>query len=362
LRRLFLQVVWCRARDPSSVFSWSRNTVKVREECALLRIILYRLVQGIVVILIVSAITFALLAAAGGDALASLSSDPLVSEETIRGLRHTYGLDQPLPVRYGRWLAGIASGEMGYSLYFHTPVWSILRPRLFNTLTLASLALLIAMSFALVLGSLAARRTGGLAYKLSGAIVLLAASSPRIVLALVALALVARSSLFAAGDGTSRSFGLSLLRILIPAFVLSVPLIALFLAQVRDGLTRSLREEFVQVARAKGLPERVVVLRHALRAALNPLITLFGLSIGGLVSGSVVVETVLGWPGLGQLSVLAVQARDVPLLMGVVLITATAVLIGNLLADILLCLNDPRLRQGVTATGGQSGVAAAPQS
>jgi peptide/nickel transport system permease protein len=328
----------------------------------LLRIIVYRLLQGIVVILIVSAMTFGLLAAAGGDALASLSSDPLVSEETIRALRHTYGLDQPLPVRYGRWLAGIASGEMGYSLYFHTPVWNILRPRLFNTLTLSLLALLIALGLSLVLGSLAARRKGGIASKLSGVIILLAASSPRIVLALVALALLARSPLFAVGEGINRSYGLSLLRILIPAFVLSVPLIALFLAQVRDGLARSLKEEFVQVARSKGLPERVVVLRHALRAALNPLITLFGLSIGGLVSGSVIVETVLGWPGLGHLSVLAVQARDVPLLMGVVLITATAVLIGNLLADILLCLNDPRLRQGATATGGRSGAAAAPLS
>jgi ABC-type dipeptide/oligopeptide/nickel transport system permease component len=173
---------------------------------------------------------------------------------------------------------------------------------------------------------------------------MLASSTPRIVLALVALAFAARTSLFSVGADAGGTNG-SVLNILLPAFVLSVPLIALFLAQVRDGLGAALREEFVQVARAKGLSERVVTLRHALRAALNPLITIFGYSIGGLVSGSVIVETVLGWPGLGLLSVLSVRSRDVPLLMGVVLVTSTAVLVGNLVADILLRFNDPRLRE-----------------
>lgn len=323
----------------------------------MLRIVLYRLLQGVLVILVVSALTFALLAAAGGDALSSLSSDPLVSEGTIRALRHTYGLDQPLVVRYWRWLFGILSGEMGYSFYYHTPVWSIIRPRLFNTLLLAFLALLIAMTISLLLGSLAARRPRGLVDKLASAIVLIAASSPRIVLALIALSLIARSPSFVVREGGDQSFTISLMRTLIPAFILSVPLVALFLAQVRDGLALSLREDFVQVARAKGLSERAVVLRHALRAALNPLITIFGFCLGSLISGSVIVETVLGWPGLGHLSIVAVQSRDVPLLMGLVLITATAVLIGNLVADILLCLNDPRLRQGAVSSSGGATVA-----
>lgn len=320
----------------------------------MLRIIVHRLLQGVLVILIVSALTFALLAAAGGDALSSLSSDPLVSEATLAALRRTYGLDEPLPVRYWRWLSGVLTGELGYSLYYHTPAWSIIRPRLFNTLALAIVALLIAMTIALTLGWLAARRAGGWADRVASVVVLLATSSPRIVLALIALALLARSPSFSMSSGEA-SF--SLARIFVPALVLSVPLVAHFLAQMRDGLLHSLREDFVQVARAKGLSERDVILRHALRPALNPLITIFGLSLGSLISGSVIVETVLGWPGLGQLSVVAVQSRDVPLLMGVVLITATAVLIGNLAADILLCLNDPRLRHG--AYGASSGRASA---
>jgi peptide/nickel transport system permease protein len=305
------------------------------------------LLQGVVVLLVVSVLTFALLAAAGGDALTALSTDPAVNAETIESQRRIYGLDQPLSVRYMRWLASAARGQLGWSLSFDAPVSQILWPRLLSTLSLAAAALLLAWTIALSLGSAAARRPRSWIDKLCGALILLASSTPRIVLALVALALAARTSLFSIGAEASYTGG-ALLNLLLPAFVLSVPVIALFLAQVRDGLGLALREEFVQVARAKGLSERVVTMRHALRAALNPLITIFGYSLGGLVSGSVIVERVLNRKGLGDLSVDALRSRDVPLLMGVVLVTSTAVLVGNLLADILLRLNDPRLRADET--------------
>lgn len=313
----------------------------------MLKLILSRLLQGILVLLVVSVVTFALLAAAGGDALTELRNDPSVKEETIERQRRIYGLDQPLAVRYVRWLAGVARGEMGWSISLDAPVRAALWPRLLNTLALAVAAMLLAWAIALSLGSMAARRPQSWIDKLCGALILLAASTPRIVLALVALAIAARTSLFHLGAEAGGAGG-SLLNLLLPAFVLSVPLIALFLAQVRDGLGSALQEEFVQVARAKGLSERVVTLRHALRAALNPLITIFGYSLGGLISGSVIVERVFNRKGLGDLSVDALRSRDVPLLMGVVLITSTAVLIGNLLADILLRFNDPRLREDET--------------
>ncbi|MFN2481403.1 MAG: ABC transporter permease, partial [Pyrinomonadaceae bacterium] len=163
---------------------------------------------------------------------------------------------------------------------------------------------------------------------------------------LVALALAARTNLFPIGGaGEAAASPLTLARVLPPAIVLAAPLVALFLAQTRESLRAALAEDFVTVARAKGLSERAVVYRHAMRAALNPLITIFGYSLGSLVGGSVVVETVLGWQGLGALSVEAVKARDAPLVMGVVMVTATAVLLGNLCADVLLRLNDPRLRR-----------------
>lgn len=310
-----------------------------------LKLIFNRVWQGVVVLLVISALVFGLLAATGGDALSALGADPLVSQETVESLRHVYGLDQPLPTRYARWLTGAVRGQLGQSFFYRAPVSSLLWPRLLRTLLLAAVALAMAWAVALMLGALAARRRHSWLDRFCGLLILLATSTPRIVLALVALAVAARTGLFSIGADPNSMSGAGLLkRVWLPALVLCVPLIALFLAQVREGLGAALNEEFVQVARAKGLPERVVILRHALRAALNPLLTIFGYSLGGVMSGSVIVETVLGWPGLGQLAVVAVRSRDVPLLMGVVMVTATAVLIGNMVADILLRLNDPRLR------------------
>jgi peptide/nickel transport system permease protein len=316
-----------------------------------LKLIITRLLQGVVVLLIVSTLTFWLLAATGGDALTELSVQPMVSQTALAELRHVYGLDQPLAVRYLHWLADLARGRMGYSFYFHAPVLTIILPRLLRTCLLASLALIIAWAVALTLGTLAARRRGGWADRVSGALVLVTSSLPLIVLALAALALAAQTNLFTVGANVQDfTAAFNPLRVFVPALVFATPLVALFLAQTREGLGAALAEEFVQVARAKGLSERAVVLRHALRAALNPLITIFGYSLGSVVGGSIIVETVLGWPGLGQLSVTAVVNRDVPLLMGIVLVTATAVIAGNLLADILLRLNDPRLRDAQPAS------------
>ena len=324
----------------------------------MLKLILSRTLQGILVLLVVSALTFALLAAAGGDALGELSTEGAASEATLRELRRVHGLDEPLAMRYMRWLADLARGRMGNSFYYHAPVATIIWPRLLRTLALAAVALVFALSFSLTLGALAARRKGSAWDRASELVILLTASTPRIVLALVALAIVARTSWFPVGgaDTGESLMDFRPLRILPPAIVLSLPLVALFLAQTREGLSHALSQDFVRVARAKGLPERAVIMRHALRDALNPLITLFGYSFGSVVSGSVIVETVLGWSGLGSLSVRAVLSRDVPLLMGVVMVTATAVLIGNLAADIMLRLNDPRLRHGDSA-GARRGTA-----
>ena len=291
----------------------------------------------------VSALTFALLSAAGGDALTSLAVQPEVSESAVREMRRVYGLDDPAAVRYWRWLSGFARGRMGYSTYFRAPVSAILLPRLARTLLLAAVALGCSWAVALVFGVQAARRPRGWWDRASGVIVLAASSVPRLVLALAALAVAARTNLFPIGGAGGSDLSPS--RVLPPALVLSAPLVALFLAQTRESLREALGADFVRVARAKGLSERAVVFRHAMRAALNPLITIFGYSLGGIVGGSVIVETVFGYPGLGSLGVAAVKERDVPLLMGVVMVTAAAVLLGNLLADVLLRLNDPRLRR-----------------
>lgn len=309
----------------------------------MLALIVSRLAQGLVVLFAVTLLTFALLGAAGGDAVSAVYDDPRVSEESLKRLREIHGLDRPFLVRYASWLAGAARGRLGDSISYQSPVSTILAPRLARTLALGGAALMFALAVAFTLGVAAARRRGSWADRLCSALELAASSTPRIVLALVALVAAARWSLFGAGGATGGGAGDSTLRFLLAAVVLSAPLVAVFLAQVRDGLGEALREDFVQLARAKGLTERVVLLRHAMRAALNPVITVFGFSLGSALSGSVIVETVLGWPGVGQLSVVAVRSRDVPLLMGVVLTTSLAVVVGNLFADVLLRLNDPRL-------------------
>lgn len=303
----------------------------------MLKLIARKLIQGVLMIFIVSAITFALLSSAGGDALTALRDNPQISEETIEKLRQVYGLDRPVTVRYANWLGDLMSGEMGESFYFKTPVRDLVFRRLLNTLMLALIALSTALAVAGSLSFLAARFNSKTLNYAIEFLILITASAPRIVLALSALAITVSisNSAFAAN-----SFAL----MLIASIVLASPLIAVFLAQMNSELTRAMGEDFVQLARAKGLSESVVITKHASRAALNPVLTILGLSLGGLVGGSVIVETILGWPGLGALMVAAVRARDVPLVMGIVVIASAAVWLGNSLAEVLQLLNDKRMR------------------
>jgi peptide/nickel transport system permease protein len=310
----------------------------------MLKLILSRLLQAILVLLVISFLIFALLARAGGDAI-NIHDNPYSSEETRENIRRIQGLDRPLMERYRNWLYEAARGNLGHSLVLHAPVLSLIRLPLLRTGVLAAVALLIAWAISLTLGIAAARRAGSTIDRLCSVIILLAASTPRLALALLALALFYSAPLMNVIGATANSgAGVWSLRVIPPAIILSVPLLAVFLPQTRVAIREALNEEFVCVARARGAPEWMVLLRHALRPAAGPLITIFGLSLGGVMSGSVVVETVMGWPGLGQLTVSAVETRDTPLLLGVTLAAAAAVMAGNLAADILQLLNNPRLR------------------
>ena len=310
----------------------------------MLKLIFFRLLEGVLVLLLISFLIFALLTRVGGDA-ASILDNPRSSEETIENIRRIYGLDRPLMERYRNWLAEAARGDLGDSLVLHTPVWNLIRLPLLRTGLLMAVALLIAWAVSLTLGIAAARRAGSLIDRFCSMIILLAACIPRLALALLALAFISSTPLVnVIGSTTNSGAGIWSVRVIPPAIILSVPLLALFLAQTRAAIREALDEEFVCVARARGAPEWMVLLRHALRPAAGPLITIFGFSLGGVMSGSVIVETVMGWPGLGQLTVSAVETRDIPLLLGVTLAAAAAVMAGNLMADILQRLNNPRLR------------------
>jgi len=288
----------------------------------------------------VSAICFVLLSSAGGDAFTALRENPQISDATIEQLRASYGLDRPVAVRYIAWLGSFLTGDLGESIYFKVPVAGLVLSRLFYTIALGAAAVAFAWSFAVLLSFLSVRFNSRAFNKAVEAIILITASVPRIALSLFALALIVWLSQSAAAirQGSITSFILS-------SLVLSVPLIALFLAQADTSLRSAMEEDFVKLARSKGLSENSLILRPASRAALDPLISLLGLSIGSIIGGTVIVETILGWPGIGALTITSVRARDVPIVMGIVVISTLAVWLGNAIAEVLQMLNDARLRE-----------------
>jgi ABC-type dipeptide/oligopeptide/nickel transport system permease component len=303
----------------------------------MIKLLLRKCLQGLMMILIVSAVTFALLGFAGGDALTHLRDNPQISAETIERLRSVYGLDRPLPIRYFRWLSGAVTGDLGESIYFRVPVSSLVWARSVSTFLLGAAAFAIALTLAVPLSLAGVRYSSTTITGIIDFVILLTASTPRIVRALVALAISVRLNASAMDRSSVVLFWLA-------ALVLSAPLISIFLAQLHGELQRTMREDFIKLARAKGLSERAVILRHAVRPALNPVLTIAGLSLGGLLGGSVIVESVLGRQGLGTLMVSAVRGRDLPLVMGIVLFTSTAVWIGNALGELLQAANDKRIR------------------
>ena len=288
-------------------------------------------------ILIVSAVTFALLGFAGGDALTQLRDNPQISQSTIERLRSVYGLDQPLPVRYFRWLSGAVTGDLGESTYFRAPVSGLLWARSVSTFLLGTAAFAIALTFSVPLSLIGARYNSKTSAAFINFLILVTASTPRIVLALVGLAISVRLTASAMSSSSVVLFWLA-------ALSLSAPLISALLAQFHGELQQTMREDFIKLARAKGLSEGTVILRHAIRPALNPVLTIAGLSFGAVLGGSVIVESVLGRQGLGTLMVTAVRGRDLPLVMGIVLFTSTAVWLGNALAELLQAINDKRIR------------------
>lgn len=306
---------------------------------SMLRFAIGKLIQGIAMLLAVSALTFFLLSSAGGDAFDALRENPQVSDETIEQLRAVYGLDRPVVSRYFSWLASFATGDLGESLNFKTPVSSIVVTKLFYTSLLGFVALGIAWTVAIFLSYLAVLKNSRPLDRAIEFLILISASIPRIALSLFVLAFMVWMS-----TGALSIQAGSLVSFILSALVLAFPLISIFLAQANSELQSAMDEQFVQLARAKGLDERTVIVKHASRAALNPLITLFGLSLGGIISATVIVETILGWPGIGSLVVTAVRSRDVPLVMGIVIVSSLAVWIGNAIAEMLQMVNDRRLR------------------
>jgi peptide/nickel transport system permease protein len=312
-----------------------------------------RALHGFGLLVGVSLLTFLLAELAPGDFYAEMRLDPRISEESVRALRARHGLDRPLPQRYLAWLGSLARGDLGYSFAYDLPVGPLLWPRARNTVLLTATATAVAWLLAVPLGVWWATRRGGLAaHGLAGLMALLLAL-PDLVVALALLLLAVRTGWFPAGGMVSlghaqmpagaRAMDLAS-HLVLPVTALVLGVLPVLVRHVRGSVAEALGAPFVLAARAHGLSEARVLFRHALPAAANPLVSLFGLSLAGLLSMSLLVEVVMSWPGLGPLLLEAILARDFYLVLAPVLASTLFLLCGNLIADLLLLAADPRIR------------------
>jgi peptide/nickel transport system permease protein len=303
------------------------------------------------VLLLLSVVAFALLRLAPGDPLALLHGADLTPEERAAA-RAYWGLDDPLPVQYVRWAGNALRGDLGRSFADGRPVLGVIGERVPATVQLAGSALLLALGIGLGAGVLAAARPHSAADLLATAAATVLYSTPSFWLALILVLVFAvwLGWLPASGMENVRGpagLGDRLAHLALPALVLSLREAAALARYTRASLRDVLAQDYVRTARAKGLPEHAVVLRHALPPALLPVITLLGLYLPRLVGGAIVVETVFAWPGLGRLLLEASLQRNYTVIMGEVLLVGTAVILANLLADLCYAAADPRVREAV---------------
>lgn len=312
--------------------------------------ILRRLAISIPVLLGITLLTFVAYNLAPGDPIDAMI-DPTISQDPadLEALREKLGLDQPMIVRYGIWLREAAQGNLGFSYRTGEAVSQRIADRLPNTLQLTGVALLIAIGLGIPLGVVSAlRQYSRIDYFLTF-FAFSGISIPSFFLALGAIYILAlKLKLFPShgmGDPDAEFYIVERLHhLILPALVLGLDRVAGFLRYTRSSMLEVLGQDYMTTAKAKGLGGRVRVWRHGFRNALISIITIIGLSLPALFGGSVIVETIFAWPGMGQMAITAVSQRDYPVLMGVALVTSIVVLISNLVADIAYAAADPRIR------------------
>ncbi|MBI3941899.1 MAG: ABC transporter permease [Chloroflexi bacterium] len=315
------------------------------------RYILNRLVITFPILLLISILDFLFINLAPGDPVQALI-DPnrtpvgtLAYEQRMRQL----GLDQPIPVRYVKWLGELLQGNLGYSLISRRPVATIISERIWNTFKLTLSALLLSWIIAVPLGALGAVKQYSWLDYLQMTLSFLYISIPTFFIGMLAIYIFGlKLNWLPTGGirtlGEAPSLVDELRHIVLPTFVLAIGGAAYLTRYARASMLEVIHQEYIQTARAKGLGERSILFSHALRNALLPLITLAGLELPSLFGGAIIIETIFTWPGMGRLGVEAAFKRDYTTMMGLLLITAILVLLGNLLADIAYAWADPRIR------------------
>lgn len=327
--------------------------------------LLRRLLQMIPLILGLSVIIFLLLAVAPGDPVDLLIfGNPKIRPEDVTRLKHLYGLDQPLHIRYVKWLWEAVHGDLGYSRTYKQPVFSLMWSRIGNSLWLQIPAFLLALGVAVPVGISSALRQYSVIDYAATFVTFFGVSIPAFWFGIMmiylfavwhpwtALPFLAGATLPAGGFNTpgvhhGAALYLDRLRYMVlPTIVLSMLFMATYTRYTRSSMLEVVHQDYVRTARAKGLSDPAVINKHALRNAMIPLVTIIALSIPGLFAGAPLTETVFGWPGVGQLFVTSVLAGDFAVAQGTIIFLAALVIVFNLLADIAYALLDPRIRYG----------------
>jgi ABC-type dipeptide/oligopeptide/nickel transport system permease component len=304
----------------------------------MIRYISIRLLFALPALWLILTMVFLLAHIVPGDPVAQMLGEGARAEDLTQ-LRHALGLDLPLPVQYGRYLAGVLHGNLGESFRFQQPVLKVVAEHYPATLELAVVALFICALIGIPAGVLAAHKRGERTDHAVGVVTLFGLSVPNFALGpvLILFFSVVLGWLPVSGRG-----GIS--HIILPAFTLGAALAAILTRMVRTSVIEELSADYVRTARAKGVSESGVLFRHALRNALIPILTILGLQFGTLLAGTIVTESIFSWPGIGRLAVQAIGARDYPLLQGCILLIAVSYVFVNLLTDLVYALVDPRVR------------------
>lgn len=319
-----------------------------------LKLIARRVLQAIALLAAVAILNFTLIHIAPGDIVSTIVGEMGgATEETITQLRHAYGLDRSFPEQLGIYLLRVVTGDLGTSMYYNRPVLGLILDRMPATILLVLTALSIALVVGTVLGVLAARFPRGWFAAFVNLVSLFGFSAPVFWSGLMLLLLFASVfpilppggyyDIVAGAQGLGRVLDI-LHHLILPATSLALIYLALYSRLARASMLEVLGSDYIRTARAKGVPERTVVFKHALRNALLPVITVAGLQFSAMLAGAVLVETVFTWPGLGQLAFESILRRDNQLILGVLLFSAVLVTFGNLLTDLLYRAVDPRIR------------------
>jgi peptide/nickel transport system permease protein len=307
---------------------------------------LRRLAQMVPVLFIVSVVVFAIIHLIPGNP-AEIMAGPNATDEQLAALRHQYGLDQPLWLQYFIWLGNILSGNLGHSFINDFPVGKLIALRVPATVELAIVSAIIGALIALPLGTISALRPGSLIDFTSTLFSALSFAVPAFWLAILLMLLFSLQLKWLPPSGRP-DFGEQpfehLKSLLMPALTLGIAMAAKLTRYLRSSMLDVLDQDYTRTARSKGLGERLVVIRHVLRNALIPVITVFGLQIGDLLSGAIIVESIFAWPGVGRLTIQSIGWRDYSILQASVMFIVLAFLMVNLITDLTYAFIDPRIR------------------